>query len=349
MVEPGLVRYDARPRRALLPPGQGAHAGPARGAVGHLVLGRADEAGATSSRRSSRRRASSSRREHRTCRRPVGADRRALLRHHGRAHRARPRVPLHRHRGRATQSRSSTRPWQRRYWPGQDVVGKRVRLDHGMAGRDRRRGPRQQERVHRAWTRWRCCSCRGSSMRHRRATLLVHTAGASGIGGRLRSATSSTALDADMPVFGVRTMEDFYYWRATYIARLLAGSVARDGRDGRRPGRRRALWPGGLCRQPPHARDWHPHGDRRPAAGGAAHGAGLRIRAHRLRPRGRGRGQPGDGPPAASRCSTASTAPKAASTASTMTDRRALAGVGDAARDLRAGAPRRAHRPARSP
>ena len=120
----------------------------------------------------------------------------------------------------------------RRYWPNQDPVGKRVRLDSrdgvwaeivGVA-RDSKNvfiamDPQEMLYVPR--------------LQHptEEMTLLVHTAGASeAVAGPIRDIVRS--LDADMPVFGVRTMEDFYFWRATYTTRLIAGSVAVMGAMG---------------------------------------------------------------------------------------------------------------------
>ena len=166
-------------------------------------------------------------------------------------------------------------------------------------GRDRRRGPRQQERVHRDGP-------AGDAVRappaapQRRADAAGAHGRRIGIGGRPDPRHRPLAGRGHA---GLRRPHD---GRLLLLARHLHraapfGQRGRDGSDGRHPGCRRAVWPGGLCGQPPHARDRHPHGDRRPAAGGAAHGARLRIRAVDLRPRGRGRWQPGDGPPAASR------------------------------------------------
>ena len=120
----------------------------------------------------------------------------------------------------------------RRYWPGQDVVGKRVRLDSrdgawaeivGVA-RDSKNAFIAMDPLEMLFV---------PHLQHPNdgLTLLVHTAGASeSVAGPIRDIVHS--LDADMPVFGVRTMEDFYYWRATYIARLLSGSVAVMGAMG---------------------------------------------------------------------------------------------------------------------
>ena len=278
----------------------------------------------------------------------VGADRRALLRHDGRAHRARPRVPPHRRRGVRRSSRSSTKRWRGATGPARTSLGKRVRLDSrdgawaeivGVAAR-------QQERVHRDGP-------AGDAVRaapaapQRRATLLVHTTGASeSVAGPIRDIVHS--LDADMPVFGVRTMEDFYYWRATYIARLISGSVAVMGAMGV------TLAVVGLYGLVAYAASRRTREIGIRMAIGAQPRAVLRmvlaprIRAVDLRPRGRGRWQPGDRPPAASRAQRPRTRRRRRRRRHDA-DRRASAGVGDAARDLRAGAPRRAHRSARSP
>jgi hypothetical protein len=120
----------------------------------------------------------------------------------------------------------------RRYWPEQDPLGKRVRLDRrdgmmveivGVAADSKNAfiamDPLEMLYVPR--------------LQHAmpQATLLVHTDGPpAAMAGPVRELVRS--LDPDMPVFGVRTMEDFYYWRATYIARLIAGSVGVMGAMG---------------------------------------------------------------------------------------------------------------------
>jgi len=120
----------------------------------------------------------------------------------------------------------------RRYWPEQGVLGKRVRLDQrdgmmveivGVAADSKNAfigmDPLEMLYVPR--------------LQHAspQATLLVHTDGPpAAMAGSVREVVHS--LDPDMPVFGVRTMEDFYYMRATYIARLIAGSVGVMGAMG---------------------------------------------------------------------------------------------------------------------
>jgi predicted permease len=117
----------------------------------------------------------------------------------------------------------------RQYWPGLDPLGKRIRLERpdgidveivGVAADSRNvfigtdpaaflYVPRDQQTSP-------------------RSTLLVHTTGPSlAMAGVLRDVVRD--LDPNMPIFGVRTMEDFYYSRATYVARLVAGSVGAMG------------------------------------------------------------------------------------------------------------------------
>jgi predicted permease len=120
----------------------------------------------------------------------------------------------------------------RRYWPGQDVIGKRLRLDSrdgvfveivGVA-RDSKNAFIAMDPLEQLYLPYLQHSNEG-------LTLLVHTAGASeSVAGPLRELVHS--LEPDMPVFGVRTMEDFYYWRATFVSRLLSGSVAVMGAMG---------------------------------------------------------------------------------------------------------------------
>jgi predicted permease len=120
----------------------------------------------------------------------------------------------------------------RRYWPGRDPLGKRIRLDQhdgvmvqivGVAADSKNvfiaMDPLEMLYVPR--------------LQHPSAdgTLLVHTDGPPAImAGPLRDVVR--ALDPDMPVFGVRTMEDFYFSRATYVTRLIAGTVGAMGAMG---------------------------------------------------------------------------------------------------------------------
>jgi predicted permease len=120
----------------------------------------------------------------------------------------------------------------RRYWPGQDVVGKRLRLDSRDGAWAEIVGvARDSKNVFIAIDPVEMLMVPHLQHPHDGLTLLVHTAGPSeSVAAPLLDVVHS--LDADMPVFGVRTMEDFYYWRATNVARLLSGSVAVMGAMG---------------------------------------------------------------------------------------------------------------------
>ena len=122
----------------------------------------------------------------------------------------------------------------RRYWPGQDVLGKRVRLDQrddGMAWSRSSAWPPTARTRSSAWIPLEMLYVPRLQHASPQATLLVHTDGPpAAMAGPVRELVRS--LDPEMPVFGVRTMEDFYYMRATYIARLLAGSVGVMGAMG---------------------------------------------------------------------------------------------------------------------
>ena len=119
-----------------------------------------------------------------------------------------------------------------RYWPGQSAVGKRIRLDNadrvmaeviGVAANAKYffivEGP--QEFVY-------LSHMQGSPPR---STLLVATAGpAAALASRMRDAVRS--IDPNMPVFGVRTMEDFYASRVVYTTNLIVGCVVGMGSMG---------------------------------------------------------------------------------------------------------------------
>jgi putative ABC transport system permease protein len=120
----------------------------------------------------------------------------------------------------------------RRYWSGQDPLGRRIRLDQrdgamvqivGVAADSKNlfiaMDPLEMLYVPR--------------LQHPSAdaTLLVHTDGPPAImAGPLRDEVR--ALDPEMPVIGVRTMEDFYFSRATYVTRLITGTVGAMGGTG---------------------------------------------------------------------------------------------------------------------
>jgi predicted permease len=118
------------------------------------------------------------------------------------------------------------------YWPGQNAVGKRIRLDSadgeqaeivGVAANTKYffivEGP--QEFVY-------LSHAQGTAPR---STLLVGTSGpAAALAPRMRDVVR--AIDPNMPVFGVRTMEDFYASRVVYTTNLVVGCVVGLGSMG---------------------------------------------------------------------------------------------------------------------
>jgi len=118
------------------------------------------------------------------------------------------------------------------YWPGQSAVGKRIRLDDadrtmaeivGVAANAKYffivEGP--QEFLY-------LSHMQGTAPR---STLLVATTGpAAALASRMRDVVRS--IDANMPVFGVRTMEDFYAARVVYTTNLVVGCVVGMGSMG---------------------------------------------------------------------------------------------------------------------
>ncbi|HEV8395972.1 MAG TPA: ABC transporter permease [Vicinamibacterales bacterium] len=112
-----------------------------------------------------------------------------------------------------------------RYWPNQNPIGKRIRLD------DRARDVVEVVGVARDIKNLFIAMPAGEfiyvprlQQPGRQTTLLVQTAGdAAAMASPIREAIQS--IDANMPVFGVRTMEHYYFSRAVYTTRLIVGSV----------------------------------------------------------------------------------------------------------------------------
>ena len=118
------------------------------------------------------------------------------------------------------------------YWPGQNAVGKRIRLANanrelaeviGVAANAKYffivEGP--QEFVY-------FSHMQGTAPR---STLLIATTGpAAALASRMREVVRS--IDPNMPVFGVRTMEDFYASRVVYTTNLIVGCVVGMGSMG---------------------------------------------------------------------------------------------------------------------
>jgi predicted permease len=117
----------------------------------------------------------------------------------------------------------------RRYWPGQDPLGKRIRLDarDGMqvevvgVARDIKSMFIAIDPVEQLYVPW-------TQHPFPQNTLVLETEGPpAAITSSLREVVR--AIDPNMPVFGIRTMEDFYASRAVYVTNLLSGSVGGMG------------------------------------------------------------------------------------------------------------------------
>jgi len=117
------------------------------------------------------------------------------------------------------------------YWPGQSAIGKRIQVKEpdgtsvqivGVAATIHynwvAEGPTEYIYLHR--------------LQHPaptpRTTMLVHThAGAAAMAAPIRDLVRD--IDADVPMFGVRTMESFYRARAITTSNVIVGSVAGMG------------------------------------------------------------------------------------------------------------------------
>ena len=102
-------------------------------------------------------------------------------------------------------------------------------------------------------------------------TLLTQSAGdAAGLAEPLRLMIRE--LDANQPVFEVRTFDDFYQVPGDWPTEHHYSNCRGDGADGHDPRNGRAVRFGGLRSQPPQPRNRNPHGYRRRARHGAANG-----------------------------------------------------------------------------
>ena len=119
-----------------------------------------------------------------------------------------------------------------RYWPNQNPIGKRVRLVGGMPDLVEVVGvARDIKNLFIALPAAEFIYVPRLQQPGQQTTLLVQTAGdAAAMAAPMREAVR--AIDANMPVFGVRTMEHFYFSRAIYTSRLIVGSVASMGSMG---------------------------------------------------------------------------------------------------------------------
>jgi len=119
-----------------------------------------------------------------------------------------------------------------RYWPNQNPIGRRVRLNRATPDVVEVVGvARDIKNLFIAMPAGEFIYVPRLQQPDQQTTLLVGTAGdAAAMAGPMRDAVR--AIDANMPVFGVRTMEHFYFSRAIYTSRLLVGSVASMGSMG---------------------------------------------------------------------------------------------------------------------
>jgi predicted permease len=118
------------------------------------------------------------------------------------------------------------------YWPGQNAVGKRIRLDNADRTMAEIVGVAANAKyffIVEAPIEFVYLShMQGAAPR---STLLVATTGpAAALAPRMREVVR--AIDPNMPVFGVRTMEDFYASRVIYTTNLVVGCVVGMGSMG---------------------------------------------------------------------------------------------------------------------
>ena len=163
-----------------------------------------------------------------------------------------------------------------RYWPGQDPIGKRIRLQGSTGPWAQIVGVAADSKynwVGEAATPFIYLSRRQNGMP--RGTLIVATTGASTT---LVTATRQALreLDPSLPTSPVRTMEEFYQGSAVNAVGSAIRMVALDGGDGPHSRAGRPLQPDGVRRGAADSRVRRAHGDRRAAAIGAADGAAPR-------------------------------------------------------------------------
>jgi len=118
------------------------------------------------------------------------------------------------------------------YWPGQNAVGKRIRLDNDNGTLAEIVGVAADAKyffIVEAPTEFVYLShMQGSTPR---STLLIATAGpAVSLASRMREVVR--AIDINMPLMGVRTMEDYYASRVVYTTNLIVGCVVGMGSMG---------------------------------------------------------------------------------------------------------------------
>ncbi len=152
-----------------------------------------------------------------------------------------------------------------RYWPGRSAIGMRFQLVDGTETMA------MQIVGIAANTRYRSLSEGPTEFIYysRRqvpapdSTILLHTDGdPAALAAPLRAVVQ--AIDPNVPVFGVRTMDDFYRASSVTITNLLIELVGGHGVDGAGARDRWPVWAGRVLGESAHARDWHSHGGRRP-------------------------------------------------------------------------------------
>ena len=289
--DPSLVRYsDEDTRRFFLQLAERGAIGAGR-EIGRARLVSADGRLTPSMRRTSFRKASSFRSEKRISRCSPHASTRHYFGTMG--------IPIVRGRGfREQDSADAPRvaivneQYVQHYSPNQDPIGKRFQLrerEELDLGRDRRR--REDHEVSLA---------RRTAHRVRLSSVPAappighgpadRVGGRSGQPRRAASRASCRASTARMPIYNVRTMEEFYQMRTITIFNVIIGDRRRHGPDGPRPRHRRAVRPGGVRDQPADERNRHPDGHRRRPHHRPADGLAARTRAGGRRARRRAAG-----------------------------------------------------------
>ena len=175
-----------------------------------------------------------------------------------------------------------------RYWPGQDPIGKRFRLDNSAGPWVEIVGVAKTSKysfIIERPTRVCLSPLPAASTRNRCSCWFESLGDPTSLVTPLREVVRG--LDANLPISNTRTMEELYRLRSVVILNVIVSLIASMGMMGLALALVGSLRPGGVCGQPADQGDRDPHGDRRRPlrrpADGAAAGHGARDRRARRR------------------------------------------------------------------